>query len=666
MDPLLQDKIRPELDPNEVIEAIVRLQNKAIVPVGLRVISQFEEIITCRVRRGDVQAIYDSPQVVSFKAARLLTSGAAGFDESIDLDFSEINRLTEETGSVTGKGVVIGIIDWGGDFAHVDFLNLDGTTRFLALWDQTTPATPKSPAPFGYGSAYRRPEINAALKTAHPYQSLGYHPGKGGPKGGSHGTHVMGIAAGNGRSGVWGVAPEADIVFVHLGSGDVQSQMNLGDSVKLLEAIDFIRRTAGDKPLVINASVGRHGGSHDGRSLVEMAMDFFLENRLNTAICQSTGNYYQTDTHASGTVYPGRTETIIFTTDKADVTPNELEIWYPGRDVLLVEIEHADSKLRARCPINEDAELTVGGQVVGRVYHRSKEPNNGLNHVNLFLYTIAPFGEWKMTLYGERVVDGRFHAWIERDGGCATCQSKFRSDFADRLTTTGTICNGYNTIVVGALDTGKNGLGSFSSSGPTIDGRTKPNLLAPGVGIWSAKSSPLTQTQGGQKLIRMSGTSMASPHVTGAVALMLSAATSDVDIHTLRRLLLKNTRPLTTEAIDRFRLGSGLLNIRAAIEAMEEHNQFVKQAPARQETVAETQFAEPDPELLLAGETDDEYIANTNDMVWEITGAECGCSQECDCTHESDEWPEETDLVACDGYGEAYEHSLSAHNSYSL
>ncbi len=324
MDPALQEEIRPELDPNEAIEAIVRLKDKASIPAGLHVISQFDEIITCRVRRGNVESIYHDPLILSFKAARLLTKGGyigGGYNEdeeaaeSVEIDLSEINLLVAEAGPATGKGVIIGIIDWGGDFAHADFINPDGTSRFLALWDQTTPANDRSPVPFGYGTVYNRAEINAALKTDRPYQALGYHPGKGGP----HGTHVLGIAAGNGHSGIRGIAPEADIIFVHLGSGDIKPFMNLGDSVKFLEAIDFIRITAGTQPLVINASVGRHGGSHDGRSLGEMAMDIFLENRLNTAICQSTGNYYQSDTHASGSVLPGRSETLIFTTDKADV-----------------------------------------------------------------------------------------------------------------------------------------------------------------------------------------------------------------------------------------------------------------------------------------------------------------------------------------------------------
>ena len=646
MDPLLQEKIRPELDPNERIEAIVRLQEQATVPAGLRVISRFGEIMTCRVRRGDVQRIYNLPEIISFKAARLLTNGgyADEFVEGVDRDFFDSEQSTQPTGRATGKGVVIGVIDWGADFAHADFLNPDGSTRFLALWDQTTSASAKSPAPFGYGSAYYRPAINAALKTPQPYRTLGYHPGKAAPKGGSHGTHVLGIAAGNGRSGVRGVAPDAELVFVHLGSGDMQTFMNLGDSVKLLEALDFIRITAGDKPLVINASVGRHGGSHDGRSLVEMAMDTFLENRPNTAICQSTGNYYQSNTHASGTVYPGRSERIVFTTDKADLTPNELEIWYPGRDAFGITVEHPESGVRAHCGINAEAELTLRNQVVGRLYHRSKEPNNGLNHINLFLYTNAPFGEWNITLTGNRVVDGRFHAWIERDGGCPTCQSRFRTDFADRLTTTGTICNGYNTIVVGALDTAKNGIGPFSSSGPTVDGRTKPSLLAPGVGIWAAQSSPLNQAQGGQQLIRMSGTSMAAPHVTGAVALMLSQATAELDIHTIRRLLLKNTSPLTTESIDRFRLGSGLLNIPAALNAVDEYNQFVKTAPSRQEAEPDVRFAAP----MLTSEDTEQNDPDAESPFWDTI--EVGCS----CSSETPARLPETELLACDGYGEAY------------
>ena len=185
MDPALQEEIRPGLDPDEVIEAIVRLRDKESIPPGIQIISQFGEIATCRVRRGNVREIYERPEIISFKAARLLTDSAyedeeTDSEENVAIDFSEINKLAEVTGEVTGKGVVVGIIDWGGDFAHADFIHPDGSTRFLALWDQTAPLNPKTPQPFGYGSAYEQDEINAALKTEAPYQHLGYHPGKGG------------------------------------------------------------------------------------------------------------------------------------------------------------------------------------------------------------------------------------------------------------------------------------------------------------------------------------------------------------------------------------------------------------------------------------------------------------------------------------------------------
>ena len=75
-----------------------------------------------------------------------------------------------------------------------------------------------------------------------------------------HGTHVMDIAAGNGRAGgPAGVAPEADLVFVHLADSGTGGLANLGDSVRLLEAVDFVRRTAAERPWVVNVSVGRHG-----------------------------------------------------------------------------------------------------------------------------------------------------------------------------------------------------------------------------------------------------------------------------------------------------------------------------------------------------------------------------------------------------------------------
>lgn len=587
MDPALQEQLLPGLDPNEEIEALIRLKDEKVIPEKLRAVTRFGDIITCRIRRGDVQEVYHGGKIISFKASRLLTGDIVSVEElsngETQPDTKQYNRSDF---GVSGKGVVVGIIDYGADFAHVDFVHPDGTSRFIAIWDQTNDQNTRKPRPFNYGRVFYREEINAALASPTPYKTLGYHPGKSDPKGGSHGSHVMGIAVGNGRSGARGVAPEADIIFVHISSKDVSPTMNLGDSVRLLEAIDFIQQTAGEKPLAINISVGRHGGSHDGMSLVEMGMDNFLSGRANTCICQSAGNYYEAGAHTSGIVQPGRKTTLAFQIDQADVTPNEIEIWYPGKDAFRVQLKEESMGAVFSCPLSGMKEISINDIIIGRIYHRAIDPNNGKNHINIFIYNNAPKGKWTIELFGKKVVDGRYHAWIERDSACKPCQSQFEAAFTDKRFTTGTICNGFNTIVVGAIDSKTGTLASFSSSGPTVDGRQKPNILAPGVGIIAARSGSLADMAGGNRKIKMSGTSMATPHVTGTVALILEAAPYPLSSFDIRTILLRNTvKP--TEFENPERVGNGILNIEKVLTSIIQTEKNISNMNTKNENLAD-------------------------------------------------------------------------------
>src|SRR4029079_5917200 len=103
-----------------------------------------------------------------------------------------------------------------------------------------------------------------------------------------HGSAFMTSAAGTGRAGgPIGIAPEADLVFVHVADRGTGGLANLGDSVRILEAVDFITRIAGPRPWDINLSVGRHGGPHDGCTLVELALDFVVSTTPGRFIVQS-------------------------------------------------------------------------------------------------------------------------------------------------------------------------------------------------------------------------------------------------------------------------------------------------------------------------------------------------------------------------------------------
>jgi subtilisin family serine protease len=569
MDPELWELLEAGDDADE-IAAILRLGQPGVVPEGVRVVSEFGDIITGRMERGAIPAVRETAECTSMKSA----GAPLGPDIELVEDAREVpepatphDDRRPDSVAATGRGVVVGVIDWGFDFAHPDFRQADGSSRIEALWDQRGPMRPGSPEPFRYGFVHTREAINRALQSAEPYAALGYHPADADPGAGSHGTHVASIAAGNGGGGgPIGIAPEAALVLVHLATWSGQKAAKLGDSVTLLEAIDFIARLAGPRPWVINLSMGRHGEQHDGTTLVEQALDAALRSAPGRAICQSGGNYFHRGIHSSGQLRPGERQTLRWEVFDSDVTPNEMEIWYSWRDTFEVEVRSPDGSASVRAKLGERVSLNAGGRELGKLYHRAREPNTLDNHIEVLLYKGAPPGQWKVTLVGADVIDGRFHAWIERDAACPGCQSRFARDDSDPSCTTGTICNGMRTFAVGAYNPHEPDLplGVFSSAGPTRDGRIKPDLCAPGVAILAARSAPRRFDGERPLLTRMSGTSMAAPHVTGTVALMFEVAPRPLRIEETHNLLLSSARKVSPESSAR--AGSGYLDIEAAVE----------------------------------------------------------------------------------------------------
>lgn len=568
MDPQLWEEIeRGDADQN--IRAIVRLYPGTQPPSTLQIVSQFGDIMTCRLKRRDIVAVRAHPSVRSLKASRGLEPARFGSAQTVE----RIRRGVPRRPNVreTGRGVIVGVVDYGCDFAHSAFRTSDGSSRIKSLWHQSNRrSSTRAPDPFGQGRAWSKDDIDAALSQADPYRALGYHPSRkdsAGRRKPSHGTHVADIATGSGLTyGPTGMAPGAELVFVHVDSGDTSGLLNFGDSVGVLEAIDYITRVAGDQPTAINISMGRHGGPHDGTTLIELAMDHLLMSRRGLSIAQSAGNYHNAEIHCAGRLQSRQSQLLEWRILDGASRTKELEIWLSADDSIDFVLT-SPAGTRWDVPAGARIELEEGGRTIGRAYHRQDDPGNGDTHIDVFFYDqAAAVGRWTGQLVPRKILDGRWHAWLERHGARAL-QTRFTRGPVRNATTGGTIAHGRGAIQVAAhTKVAPYPVTSFSSAGPARDGRSVPMIAAPGEDIWAARSATSSRASG-KAVMSMPGTSMAAPHVTGTIALMLEAAPT-LTQRQIRGILRNTALPMPTRSSDLgHRSTWGRLNAQAAVIA---------------------------------------------------------------------------------------------------
>jgi subtilisin family serine protease len=554
------------------VGVIIRMDKGLEPPPPARVVARFDDVFTARIRRGDIVALRQSPGVISVKASTAVSAPlpAEAYEHGSDpLSDEATPHIPLPALSEDGSGVVVGLCDWGFDFTHPNFRNADGTTRLLCLWDQRGFGDTLAPAPYNYGRLLTREAIDAALKTSDPCGALGYDPSDADPGDiGSHATHVADILAGNRREpgSQVGLASGAHIVFVHLAMPHLGELGNLGDSVGLLEGLDFCRRQAAGRPCVLHLSAGKTGGEKRGLSPLERAVDTMLKDP-GIVLVQSCGNYANSAMHAQARIGPDQRYVLNWIIPPHDPTTNELEIWYSGEDVFDVTLI-APSGREFTVSLDGRLRLEDEDTTWGNFYHRLHEPNSGLNHIAIYLYPPAPSGMWRIALHGLDIVDGRLQAWIERDPR-RRYQSHFLRSQASARYTTNTICNCFRAIAVGAHDATQRDRPAtiFSSRGPTADGRQKPEVSAPGYMIRAARSRPRNGWKGDEpKLCVKSGTSMAAPWVSGTVALMLQAAGRPLNVFEIRRALIGSVDPHPGPAGQTStKLGYGYLNTAAAV-----------------------------------------------------------------------------------------------------
>ncbi len=489
-----------------------------------------------------------------------------------------INTVQSAYLNLSGKGILCGIADSGIDWRHPDFCNPDGTTRILAIWDQTLSADASRgmypPAGYERGVEFTREQINAALKEPVPEiviaeenrnEAQQYVRLTGDSSG--HGTHVAGILAGNGRASggrYRGVAYESSLIVVKLG---VPREEGFPSTVELMMAVDYMMRKAREYslPIAVNLSFGNNYGSHSGSSLIETYLNSLSGYWKNT-IAVGTGNEGTASVHTSGQVSQenGQNDNTVQFAVSTYESFLSIQIWKSYSDEIDIRIVHPSG-------------LTAGPiqQILGTqrfrmqqteilLYYGEPSPYSVYQEIFIEFLPINHFidsGVWEIRLIPRRIVSGTFDMWMP-GGGILNRGTGFL--YPVEYTTLTIPSTAEKVISVAAYNSRTNQAADFSGRGYTrATGQVKPDLAAPGVGIVST-------VPGGSYGVK-SGTSMATPFVAGSAALLMQWGIVDGNDPYLygekvKAYLIKGAKRLAAfEEFPNRKIGHGVLCLRDSL-----------------------------------------------------------------------------------------------------
>jgi subtilisin family serine protease len=503
--PIIFDETGLGIAQTGLIEVIVKFHGDILevgrqVGADIEILSSNYAIATLDVNQ--LPAFYGFPEVEYVEIPKNLT-----FFLQESLRISCITQVQSPASfGLTGNGVIVGIIDSGIDFTHPDFINPDGTSRILFLWDQTVAGNP--PAGFRNGTEFTNARINEALGSGSPFTIVPSLDVAG------HGTAVAGVAAGNGRASGGaqrGTAPEAALIIVKLGHSENE---NFTRSTEVMRAIKYVidKGTELNMPVSINLSYGTNNGSHDGTSLFETFIDT-MADQWKTVISVATGNEGAAGHHFSSRIAQrenlnvdiaigGDTNTLYMTLWKNFVDTFSFTLVAPSGRVSPVIL-----------PTQILTSFTLDNVVV-TVFIRQPTHYNPAHEVYFRFQAVEGTisqGIWRLTITGNQVVDGRFDIWLPTIEDVSEDITFLNPSLETTLTLPSTALNvisvgGYNATIDTSAD--------FSGRGYTRNNvYVKPDLVAPAVGIRTAR------TGGGYDVV--TGTSFAAPFVTGSSALMM-------------------------------------------------------------------------------------------------------------------------------------------------
>lgn len=482
------------------------------------------------------------------KPKRLFFADAAGNSASCYTPGSQL------FGTLTGRGVIVAVIDSGISYWNQDFRKADGTTRILYLWDQVLERE------------FSREQINEALAAENRQQAQQIVPSIDTT---GHGTAVAGIAAGGGGTGgtaYAGVARESDLLIVRLGTPRAES---FPRTTELMRALTYTVNKAIElqMPVAINLSFGNTYGAHNGTSLLERFLDNVSEIGRNV-ICVGSGNEGASGGHVGGSVavtgqrsagepggrssgtlggqtggfapgqYAGGLTELVSVIDRSvagNMTRVELVVgsYETGINIQLWK-EYTDRYVVILVSPTGDYLIVDTDRPGKQVYRLGQtqillyngEPAPYLTSQEIYFDLLPALGSryvdsgvWTFLLEPVKTVTGNYTFYLP-SGTVRNAQTRFVQPTPDVTLTIPSTAS--KVVTVGAYDPIYESYADFSGRGylyqeqvnsRTSDSFVKPDLVAPGVNVIAP------DRDGGYSPV--TGTSFATPFVTGAAALLM-------------------------------------------------------------------------------------------------------------------------------------------------
>ena len=522
---------------------------------GIKVGSQAGDIVTLRLRADETALLDEDNTILIYSIARPIQPllDAARYDTHTDSVHEGIGLPQ----AYTGEGVIIGITDWGFDYTHPNYNNNGADNRrILRAWDQFRVGGP-APAGFDYGTEHngRVALINAKCDTFGLY---GY---------GTHGTHVAGIAAGRGIEGRYqGQAPDANLLMAsfYLNEAAWVDAANWMKEVALQEG----------KRLVVNCSWGMYTlGPIDGTSLASQALNNLADSGV--VFCVSAGNNGDDKFHVSRTFVAGEPDTLKTFAEYYNYREigSGLTMWGESGKAFKATIAFGNdtTAIPYRWLNTDEGDAYIEDFVVALDdtvwFDATIERANPSNNRPSILINIQKNSRLTTHLM-ITAEEGTVHAWnlCNLANGAGNMGAEFTKrnnpsyQRGDDEYSVGEPACAEKCIAVAAHRSDKKkpsgvvepgSLASFSSHGPIIDGRHKPDVSAPGVDVISSINhyttdfydAVMTYTYASRSYIwaRMSGTSMSAPSVTGISALVLQA-NPDLTAEEVKEILMATAR----------------------------------------------------------------------------------------------------------------------------